>query len=120
MKTETIYFPEIDQRIYYLIGENARDNFAVIDESTEEDIWFHAKEESSCHVVCILPNDVELNEKQKLPLIQKGAELCKQYTNKLNKMQKVFIIYTEIKNITKTKTIGLVHTKHTKTISLKV
>ena len=116
MKTETIYFIELDKEVSYLIGQNAKDNDAVIKEGDTDDLWFHAKDESSSHVVCILPNDLLLDEKEKKMLITKGAELCKASTNKLATLHKVPIIYTEIKNITKTKTHGLVNTKNTKTI----
>ena len=58
MKTVNIYFPEFKKEISYLIGQNARDNFAVIDEGVDEDIWFHAKDDSSCHIICILPNEI--------------------------------------------------------------
>ena len=116
MKTVNIYFPEINKAISYLIGQNARDNFAVIDEGVDEDIWFHAKDDSSCHVICILPNELILNNKDKNILVQKGAEICKMFTRKLISLHKVPIIYTEIKNITKTKTPGLVNATNTNTI----
>jgi predicted ribosome quality control (RQC) complex YloA/Tae2 family protein len=116
MKTETIFIPELNYNISYLIGQNARDNFAVIDEGYEDDLWFHAKSISSCHVVCLLPNDLELTDPEKKTIIKKGAELCKENTNKLSKLHNVPIVYTELKNITKTKTPGLVTMKAYKTI----
>ena len=116
MKTETIFILELNYNISYLIGQNARDNFAVIDKGFEDDIWFHAKNISSCHVVCLLPNEIELTEKEKKTVIKKGAELCKQNTNKLSALHNVAIVYTEIKNVIKTKTPGLVNMKTYKTI----
>ena len=109
MKTESVFIPELNRNINYLIGQNAKDNFAVIDEGFEDDLWFHAKLFSSCHVVCLLPNEIELTEKEKKGVIRKGAELCKEHTNKLKLIEKVAINYTEIKNVTKTKTPGLVN-----------
>jgi len=118
MKTEKIYFDRLDKEITYFIGQNARDNVTVIDHGFEDDLWFHAKSESSCHVVCLLPDpDVfTLEEREKKMLIKKGAELCKQHTHKLSSLHNVPIMYTELRNITKTKTAGLVLTKNTKTI----
>lgn len=116
MKTISIYFQEINKEIHYLIGTNAYDNFHVIDEALDDDIWFHSKEDSSSHVICLLPNDLELNEKEKQLLIQKGAELCVSNTNKLTLLYRVPVIYTEVKNIKKTKTIGLVKAINYKTI----
>jgi predicted ribosome quality control (RQC) complex YloA/Tae2 family protein len=118
MKTINIYFPEFKKEISYLIGQNARDNFAVIDEGVEDDIWFHAKDDSSCHIICILPNDLNLSCNEKNLLILKGAELCKFHTHKLISLYKVPILYTEIKNITKSKTPGLVNVKNYNTIVL--
>ena len=40
-----------DKEITYLIGKNAQDNFDIIDQSNENDIWFHAENISSCHVI---------------------------------------------------------------------
>jgi len=116
MKTINIHFPEINKEISYLVGQNKRDNFAVIDEGVEDDIWFHAKDDSSCHVICILPNELILTEQQKRLLIRKGAEICKLFTRKLTSLHKVPILYTEIKNVTKTKTLVLVNTINTHTI----
>lgn len=116
MKTINIHFPELNKMISYLIGQNKRDNFDVIDEGVEDDIWFHAKNDSSCHVICILPNEIILTEQQKRLLVEKGAEICKMFTRKLISLHKVPILYTEIKNITKTKTLGLVNAINTNTI----
>lgn len=116
MRTINIHFPEINKEISYLVGKNKRDNFAVIDEGVEDDLWFHAKDDSSCHVLCILPNELILTEQQKRLLVQKGAEICKIFTRKLTSLHKVPILYTEIKNVTKTKTLGLVNAINTNTI----
>ena len=117
MKTEKVFLEKINVTIHYLIGKNAHDNFAVIDEALENDIWIHATKFSSCHVVALLPDspkiftDYEIKE-----IARKGAELCKFHTKKLNDINNISFIYTEIKNVTKTKTQGLVYTVNTKTL----
>jgi len=115
MKISNIFISTLDREIPFYIGKNARDNFEVIDNGDPEDIWFHAKNISSCHVVVELPNQHlqthELNE-----IIHIGAALCKENTQKLSKLSNVSIIYTELKNVVKTKTPGLVVTKNTKII----
>ena len=118
MKTISFYFPEIEKEIHYLIGTNAYDNFQVLDEALEHDLWFHSKENSSSHVICLMPNDLDLKEKEKEKqlLIKKGAELCVSNTNKLTLLYKVPIIYTEVKNIKKTKIMGLVEVTNYQTI----
>ena len=117
MKIEKICFDDWDVAITYYIGQNAKDNFAVIDQGMEDDLWFHAKNVSSCHVVAILPpSEFVLEEKEKRRIIRQGAELCKLHTAKLASLHNVPIMYTEIRNVTKTKTHGLVMTKDSKVI----
>jgi predicted ribosome quality control (RQC) complex YloA/Tae2 family protein len=118
MKTQVVYFDNIKKVITYLIGENAADNFLVIDAADlETDIWFHSKEGSSCHVVAKIPNQQRLNKKELMTICKKGGLLCKLNTLKLKKQSNVEIIYTKIGNITKTNIDGLVHTHNTKTIT---
>lgn len=118
MKTQVVYFDNIKKEITYLIGENAADNFAVIDASNnpKTDIWFHSNEGSSCHVVAKIPG--QLNKKELLTICKKGGLLCKLNTPKLKKQANVEIIYTKICNITKTNIDGLVHTTDTNTKTL--
>jgi predicted ribosome quality control (RQC) complex YloA/Tae2 family protein len=115
MKTQVVYFDNIKKEITYLIGENAADNFVVIDAS-KTDIWFHSKEGSSCHVVAKIPTSQQLSKKELMTICKKGGLLCKLNTPKLKKQSNVEIIYTKIGNITKTNIDGLVHTKETKTL----
>ncbi len=118
MKTETIYFNHLQREITYYIGKNDKDNFEIIDASNPNDIWFHANNISSSHVILKLSNiDTNIDKKDLRQLIKKGALLCKQNTNKLNNNNIFEFIYTEIKNIEKTDKIGCVITKNTKTIS---
>ena len=117
MKKVVIYFDDIDREITYLVGKNKHDNFNIIDVSNPDDIWFHANHVSSCHVILQLPSDI--NDKKILKaLIKKGAALCKQNTQKLINEKNVEIIYTFLRNVTKTKVSGCVTTKNTKTINV--
>lgn len=107
MKIVSIFIPSLKEEIQYTIGENAKDNFDIIDSSQPDDIWFHLHGESSSHIVADIPNDLKLDKKQKRQVITQGAVLCKQHS-KYKSLKDVNIIYTEIKNITKTETIGQV------------
>ena len=110
MKLETIYFESIDRKITYLIGKNAKDNFKVIDEALPQDIWFHIHDESSCHVIAEMPPDIS-NINHIREIIEKGAQLCKENTNKFRDTnKKLLIIYDSKSNIIKTKTAGCVIT----------
>jgi hypothetical protein len=114
MKTETIFIQGLEREILFYIGKNQNENFKVIDMGVDDDLWFHAKDESSCHVVCEIPDDIDKKELQYI--IKTGALLCKSNTNKLKSLSNVAITYTQIKNITKTKTPGCVLTQNTKII----
>ena len=114
MKTERILIQAIKREVIFYIGKKQSENFEVIDAGKDDDLWFHAKNESSCHVVCELPEDI--NKKELKYIITAGALLCKNNTNKLKILQNVEIIYTQIKNITKTNVEGCVLTNNTKTV----
>jgi predicted ribosome quality control (RQC) complex YloA/Tae2 family protein len=114
MKTENVFIQALKREIVFYIGKNQNENFAVIDMGSDDDLWFHAKDESSCHVVCEIPDDID--KKELRYIIKTGALLCKNNTNKLKSITNVEFVYTQIKNITKTKTPGCVLTQNTKTV----
>lgn len=115
MKVEIVKFENIKKPVTFYIGKNAKDNFEVVDHGESEDLWFHAGNGvSSCHVVAILSEVYTIQEKEQI--IKTGAEICKQNTKKLSMLSKVEIGYTEIKNIQKTKVLGMVTTKNMKHI----
>ena len=114
MHIEEIKFPNINANVIYYIGQNAQDNFDIIDISSPKDIWFHLKDYSSSHVIAKMEEGI--NKRQKLTIIKKGASLCKQYTNSVKKMKNIEFIYTTIDNLTKLDKPGLVNALNTKTI----
>ena len=114
MKTENVFIDALKREVTFYIGKNQNENFEVIDKGSNDDLWFHAAELSSCHVVCQVPTDI--NKKEMRYIITTGALLCKNNTNKLKSMKNVNIIYTKIINIVKTNVPGCVITKDTKTI----
>lgn len=114
MKTETILIQGLKREVTFYIGKNQNENFEVIDNGSPNDLWFHAKDVSSCHVVCDLPEN--LNKKELSYIIKTGALLCKNNTNKLKGLSNVEIIYTKIENVTKTKVPGCVITQNEKKI----
>jgi predicted ribosome quality control (RQC) complex YloA/Tae2 family protein len=117
MKTEVVYIQGLDKEITFLIGQNKNDNFDIIDMADSEDLWFHANNISSCHVVACLPEDID--KKDLKYIIKTGASLCKNNTNKLKILKDVEIVYTQIKNIVKTSTVGCVEIKNEKFIRIK-
>jgi len=116
MKTEVVFIQGLNREITFYIGKNQNENFDVIDKGKPDDIWFHAKNISSCHVVTDIPVGSIQNKKMLYYIIKTGALLCKQNTNKLKSQTKVEISYTLCKNITKTDVPGCILTTYSKTI----
>jgi predicted ribosome quality control (RQC) complex YloA/Tae2 family protein len=114
MKTENVFINALKREVIFYIGKNQNENFEVIDKGTTDDLWFHAADLSSCHVVCQVPQGID--KKMMRYIITAGALLCKNNTNKLKSMKNVNIIYTKITNVVKTNVPGCVVTKDTKTI----
>lgn len=115
MKTENIFINGLKREIIFYIGKNQSENFEVIDKGTNDDLWFHAADISSCHVVCQVPLDID--KKGLRYIIITGALLCKNNTNKLKTIKNVNIVYTKIRNVVKTDVPGCVITKDTKVIT---
>jgi predicted ribosome quality control (RQC) complex YloA/Tae2 family protein len=107
MKLIVKYIDSIKQNIEYYVGENAQDNFDIIDASEPDDIWFHMSNISSCHVVAKMPLNNKLNRKQIHKIIVQGAQLCKQHS-RLKSQKDVQITYTKIRNVNKTDIVGSV------------
>lgn len=114
MKTENIFIKTLQREVTFYIGKNQNENFEVIDKGENDDLWFHAADVSSCHVVCNVPSNID--KKDLRYIITTGALLCKNNTNKLKTMKNVNIIYTKIVNVVKTDVLGCVVTKDAKTI----
>ena len=130
----TRFIPSLKINILYKIGKDAKNNFELIDQADPNDLWFHLKDVSSCHVIACLKNiqyttrddelpnfyDInfdDLDKKEKQQIITQGALLCKQYS-KLKSSKNVEIIYTKIEDVQKTNIPGSVLTKNTKTVVL--
>lgn len=117
MKEETIFDNKSDKELNYYIGQNAKENWDIIDKSNQNDIWFHLSKFPSSHVILSIPKKVKLKDISKFTLIH-CANKCKQYSKLKNSNQKIKVIYTEIKNIKKGKEIGSVFTKKEKYITI--
>ena len=80
MKIEEIYIESLDKTVTFYIGKNAKDNFKIIDMCEPDDLWFHLKKESSCHVVALIASIKDLEKKELQEIIKEGANLCKENT----------------------------------------
>jgi len=97
-----------------IIGKDKKDNFQIIDDSVDTDIWFHIYNESSCHV--ILKNEEKISNIPK-KVIKRCAYLCK-INSKAKYKQKCDVIYTPISNVIKTEIIGQVTADSYKIVSV--
>lgn len=92
----------INNNIKYRLGKNAKENFVLIDNADQEDWWFHLDNHPSGH--CIVESKYITDD-----MIKFASNLVKDNSKLKDKNNKVKIIYTMIKNIKKTKTIGMVN-----------
>jgi predicted ribosome quality control (RQC) complex YloA/Tae2 family protein len=113
MKIERIYFESLHMEIPFIIGTSKEDNFTIIDlGDPKKDIWFHARNISSCHVIAafsFLEKELpKFSRMEKNKIMKKGAELVKKNTKKLQQEKKIEIIYMPLENNMKTDKIGMV------------
>lgn len=115
MRTQIVFIKNINREITFNIGKSQNENFDVIDTGNPDDLWFHAKNRASCHVVCQVPKGIQKNELSYI--IKRGALLCKQNTNKLKSEKHVEFIYTQCKYVQKADIPGSVIPVNYKTVS---
>ena len=115
--TTSIYIPSLDNHVLFSLGKNSQDNFDIIDNADENDIWFHVQGSSSCHVIAHISTVGIENKKQIRQIIKQGSILCKS-KSKCKSMKNTNIIYTEIKNVSKTNIIGTVIANNAKSLSI--
>ena len=92
------------------VGKNKFENWNIIDEADQNDIWFHVESNPSPHVVLHMISDNNILKNIPKKIIIECAILCKE-NSKYKNNQKVSIIYTQIKNIVKGEDVGSVITK---------
>lgn len=113
--TKSIEIPKVGCVVNFHIGENALDNFHIIDAADSRDLWFHVDGHSSCHVIADISSIENVNRKNISYIITQGAVLCKQYSRYANQTN-VGIIYTRVADVEKTTTPGLVMVQNQKRV----
>ena len=115
MRTFLFNDTKLDIELEIEMGQNAQENWDLIDKSEENDLWFHLQDYPSSHVV------IHVLGKKKKDLDRKtikyAALLCKQ-NSKMKSEKKVEVIYTQIKNVEKTEDVGSVVTSNTSVIKI--
>ena len=95
------------------VGESAQENWDLIQTSEQNDVWFHVKNNPSCHVVLT----VQPKKGPHKSVINFCAALCKE-GSKQKGNNNIIVIYTEIKNIKKGEKVGSVTTKSIREVRL--
>ena len=115
MRKVTKYIEAIREYIEFRVGQNAKENFDLIDDSEADDIWFHISQLPSCHVVASIPVDKNYDKNILKKIAVQGAVICKQFS-KYKSEKVVHVMYTPIHHVIKTPTIGAVSVEQYKTI----
>ena len=110
-----IYDSKLNRDFDIIIGKNAQENWDIIDNASQTDIWFHLDDFPSCHVILVTDsNDIKKFNKQTLIYC---ASLCKT-NSKYATLKKIGVIYTKIHNVKKGDKVGSVITTNTKRIEI--
>ena len=117
MKTISRYISALGDDIEYIIGQHASENFKIIDDSKEDDIWFHISNEPSGHVIAIIPDTINFSKKQLRQIITQGALVCKE-NSKYKSQRDLEVVYAHVKNVEKTNIVGKVMITNSKIISV--
>ena len=93
--------------IIYVIGQNAKDNWNILDLYKKENdkyIWFHLNSFSSPYIImCCSLDNLEISQINNY--LNFGAQLCKN-NSKYRNLPNLKIIYTSLKKLTKTDKLG--------------
>jgi len=111
MKEDNITDNKTNIVLNYWVGSNAIDNWNIIDKADQNDLWFHLSDHASAHVILRISSDnltVKKISKQTLIHCAQQCKLNSKFSNISNKMK---VIYTEIKNVSKGENVGQVYTK---------
>jgi predicted ribosome quality control (RQC) complex YloA/Tae2 family protein len=111
-----IFVPGLNKIIQFYIGKNAKHNNQIIDAANDDDIWFHVKDLPSCHIIAVIPEDI-IDKKDLRYIIKRGALLCKS-RSKYTSIKKLDIVYTNVKNITKTEIEGTINITNEKIVTI--
>ena len=111
MKTVLYNSTAYPEPIIIYIGQNAKDNWNILDTSKQENElfwWFHLKTLPSSHIIVKAETLTNV-------LITYAAYLCKQST-KYRKYNKIAVSYTQCNNVFKDGPVGSVNFKSNKKV----
>lgn len=113
----------LDNIIKYkiLVGQNANENWQILDNSAKEDLWFHLADYPSCYTIIqknvLEHDDIEENIRYYPEIVVVGATHCKNHS-KYKDNKNIRIVYTKVKNLKKGKELGSVYIKNEEYIKI--
>lgn len=98
---------------HIICGKNAEDNWKILKEADQNDLWFHLEHDSSPYVILKIDenvsNNLETHSSTLLnDLIYEAALLCKSKSKHKNG-RNISIMYTKVKNVKKSDVVGEVN-----------
>ena len=59
MSSVEVLIPILNITVQFYVGKNANQNSDIVRMAKDEDLWFHVEGHPSCHVIAIMPSDVD-------------------------------------------------------------
>jgi predicted ribosome quality control (RQC) complex YloA/Tae2 family protein len=113
MKREIFIYNSVTYNIE--IGKNKEDNWQIIDDASETDIWFHIEDHPSCHIILKNTEKIKMRDIPK-QVIKRCAYLCK-INSAAKTMSKCNVIYALVSEVKKTEIVGQVKVGISKLVS---
>lgn len=98
------------ENIKIKVGSNAAENWKILDESSENNIFLHLKSFPSCYVI------IDCEEYPSMEIINQAAKICKNNT-KYKNMKNIKVDYTLRKNVIKGELVGEIFYKSNKKVN---
>ena len=111
--SKLIHFDKLGIDVEYIVGKNAKENFEIIDDASENHLWFHIKGCPSAHVIACIEDNID--RKNVRYIVKQGAVLCKQHSKYAN-AKNVEVIYTRVCHVKKSDIMGSVTIENEKTV----
>ena len=98
------------ENIKIKIGSNSIENWKILDESTENNIFLHLKSFPSCYVI------IDCEQYPSMEIINEAAKICKNNT-KYKNIKNIKVDYTLCKNVVKGELVGEIFYKSNKKVN---
>ena len=99
---------ETDTCVFF-VGQNARENWKLLDESEPDDLFVHAAGAPSCYVIVVSRPRHNTAPIFSIEDIRYACTLCKSHSsNALKTEEQIEVLYVPVRNVRKGRTAGQV------------